>query len=621
MLLKIKTTTKNQLDMKKTALLIISLLWITAGFSQYENADAIYEKIKREYTLNKDGSIVLREFKQMKYLTHLSFNRLYGETFIVYNPRFQELVINESYTIMADGSKVITPPNAFNEVLPRNAAQSATYNHLREMVVTHTGLEIGATIYFDYSLITKKGFWPALMGNVLIKESSPVREMEVIVNIPAKQQLKYHIFNSETKPDIATKGSAKIFTWKFDNLSASSKEPFTGKQQPLTPRLMFSTAGNISDIAQWVARQAAFDYQLTDEIKSFIDKITSEKPDELKIIQSLQKEVAPSMAWDRAEPIYTGFACRTPAEVWKSNGGSQLEKTVLLAAMLRYAGIDASPALSGPRRLYDPKSSSLLLFEESIVIVNTRNHGTVYLSATTVENQSLEYKFQDEVIIPLFKKGGITPLFPGSFPGEISFNGRFSIDTAMNLTGEIETRLQASSNPFFTLSEKPGKLGSFVSGGIIKKGENSVHITELSKEKSAATLAVEKSNPFREFSGYYQWELPVMNHGFESYRINYLATSRTDPFIVPAGLNEKYEFTIDLPAGYEFVNQNASLNQNSAAGSVNINFRNDANQLMVSREIQLTNTLVSPEEYESLRAMVNLWLEKNYRTIVFKKTE
>ncbi|MBE0661471.1 MAG: DUF3857 domain-containing protein [Bacteroidales bacterium] len=607
--------------MKKLTLLIISLLCVAAGYSQNENADAIYEKIKREYTLNNDGSMVFREFKQMKYLTHLSFNRLYGETFIVYNPRFQELVINEAYTIMADGSKVITPPNAFNEVLPRNAAQSATYNHLREMVVTHTGLEIGASVYFDYSIITKKDFWHALMGNVLIKESSPVREMEVIVRMPDNQQLNYQMFNSETKPEVVTKGSEQIFTWKFDNLSASSKEPFIGKYQAMTPRLIFSTAGNISDLAHWVARQDAFDYQLSDEIKSFIDKITAEKPDELKIIQSLQKEVAQSMAWGRAEPIYTGFVCRTPSEVWKSNGGSLLEKTVLLAAMLRHAGIDASPALAGPRSLFEPKASNLLLFEESIVIINTRNHGTVYLSATVVENQSLEYLFQNEVIMPLLKTGEITPIFPKSFPGEITFNGRFSIDTAMNLTGEIETSLQGSNNPFFSLSEAPGKLGSFISGGIIKKGENSVSITELSKEKSSATLAVEKTNPFREFSGYYQWELPFMNHGFESYRVNYLATSRTDSFMVPAGLDEKYEFTIDLPAGYEFVNPDASLEEKCAAGSVSINFSNDENQLMVTRVIQLTNTLVSPEDYESFRTMVNLWLEKNYKTIVFKKTE
>lgn len=607
--------------MKKVILLIISLLWVAAGYSQNENADALYEKIKREYTLNNYESMVFREFKQLKLLTHLSFNRLYGETFIIYNPLYQDLVINEAYTIMADGSKVITPPNAFNEVLPRNAAQSATYNHLREMVVTHTGLEIGATIYFDYSIITKKGFWPALMGNEILRESSPVQEMEIVVKIPANQQLNYRMFNFETKPEVATIGSEKIFTWRFANLNASSKEPFIGKHQPLTPRLIFSTAANMTVLAQWVARQTAFDYQLSDEAKSFIDKITSENPDELKFIQALQKEVVQSMAQDRMESIYTGFLSRTPPEVWKSNGGSQLEKTLLLTSMLKYAGIDALPALAGPRRLYDPKTPGLLLFDESVVIVNTRNHEAIYLSATDLENQSLEYKFQEDVIIPLMRKGEIKPVFPEPYPGVISFNGWFSIDTAMNLTGEIETFLQGSNNPFLTLNEEPGKLSSFITGGIVKTDENSVVISEMSKEKSSAKLVVEKSNPFREFSGYYQWELPVMNHGFESYRISYLATSRTDPFVVPTGLNEKYELTIELPKGYEFVNQNASQNLISTAGSVNIDFGHEFNKLKVTREIRLNNTVVSPEEYEAFRAMINLWLEKNYRTIVFKKTE
>ena len=87
-------------------------------------------------------------------------NGTYGESFIVYNPQYQELKINSSYTKQKDGTIIKTPDNAFVEVLPRNAADAPAYNHLKEMVVVHTGLELGATIYLDYTVTSKPGYLP-----------------------------------------------------------------------------------------------------------------------------------------------------------------------------------------------------------------------------------------------------------------------------------------------------------------------------------------------------------------------------------------------------------------------------------------------------------------------------
>ena len=88
-------------------------------------------------------------------------NSLYGETFIVYDPAYQQLKINESYTRQVDGTIVTTPANAFVEVLPSAAANAPAYNGLKEMVVVHTGLELGATIYLDYTVTTDAGALPA----------------------------------------------------------------------------------------------------------------------------------------------------------------------------------------------------------------------------------------------------------------------------------------------------------------------------------------------------------------------------------------------------------------------------------------------------------------------------
>ena len=137
----------------KKTLLLVCLLVVTV--SLHATNEAEYKKIKKNYTINEDGSYSLRVYKEIKLLTHKAFNNLYGESFIIYNPKTQSVKINDSYTTQADGTVIKTPSNAFNEVLPFSAANAPAFNHLKELVVTHTGLELGATIYLDYTLTTK----------------------------------------------------------------------------------------------------------------------------------------------------------------------------------------------------------------------------------------------------------------------------------------------------------------------------------------------------------------------------------------------------------------------------------------------------------------------------------
>ena len=86
-------------------------LLITCSYAFAQPSEADFLLLQKDYVLHANGSSELHCRKVLKYNTHMSFNRLYGETFIVYNPRNQQLKINESYTVQADGNKITTPPN------------------------------------------------------------------------------------------------------------------------------------------------------------------------------------------------------------------------------------------------------------------------------------------------------------------------------------------------------------------------------------------------------------------------------------------------------------------------------------------------------------------------------
>ena len=124
---------------------IIILMAMMLAMQLNATVDGTYKSIVSEYTLGTDGSITQRVSKVLKYNTHHSFFKLFGETFVIYNPEYQKVKVDTSYTIQKDGTIIKTPANAFNYVLPSMAAKAPDYNKLPELVITHTGLELGAT--------------------------------------------------------------------------------------------------------------------------------------------------------------------------------------------------------------------------------------------------------------------------------------------------------------------------------------------------------------------------------------------------------------------------------------------------------------------------------------------
>ena len=228
--------------------ILYSFIFHGIAFSQDENYDAVYLQLTKEYTLNPDGSMDYHYIKKLKLQTFRSFNSLYGETFITYHTDYQSLKVNEAFIIMAAGKKVASPPNAFNEVLPSFAANAPAYNKLREMVITHTGTERNAVINLDYTLHTKKGFYPALMGNEVLAETEPVKDLTVKVKIPGGEKLNYVVGYSEIKPVITTEGTFSVYTWNLKDVPAISSEENQVSGSELYPRLPFSTAKSRQEV-------------------------------------------------------------------------------------------------------------------------------------------------------------------------------------------------------------------------------------------------------------------------------------------------------------------------------------------------------------------------------------
>ncbi|NLH33676.1 MAG: DUF3858 domain-containing protein [Lentimicrobium sp.] len=606
--------------MKKNCLIILSLFFAHFLFSQNENADAIFEKFIKEFTLEADGSTSYREYKQLKLITQFSFNRLYGETFIIYNPEFQNLKINDAYTVMADGSKVITPPNAFNEVLPRDAAFSATANHMKEMVVTHTATEMGATIFLDYTLTSAKGYLPGFMGNVLIQESSPIAELEVIVRIPSDQELNHRMIGLRTGPEIKIEANQKVYVWKFNGVQASPKEPLQGKYQLSAPRLLFTTVIGVAETINWLTNQQAFELQINDEMKAWTDNLRSKQTEEIETLMTIQKAVVENIVFERYNPEWLAYRARTPEEIWKSNGGNKLEKTLLLATLLKYANFNATPAIVGPKSLFDEKAINLTIFDDFVLIVNTKSFGTIYMSAVEISNQSLEYSLAQNIFIPLSKGISRAPVEPVKMDNKINIKGTISFNEELKPSGIMEVELTGANNPFLLLQNDKGKFKSLISNKMIKD-DDAISIKNSNVAKSELLVKVESTESISDNNGYYSWQLPVITGGFEKWRIAYLDKTRQSNLFLPYPIVEKYSYTITLPLDYTLINKRFNERLKNNVGTVSVEIKPKGNQIEINRELKLNTQMIYQIDYNEFRNMINFWLDKNLSTVVFKKKD
>ena len=351
------------------------ILFIVLGFNAFSaNHDARYIKLKKEYTFKPDGSYTLNYEHKLEHKTYHSFHRLFGENFIVYNPQFQSLKINRMQTTMANGKVIIGPENAHNEVLPSWAANSGAYNHMREMVVTHTGLEIGAIVDLSYTIESQ----PSTLGFTQIMEplriSMPVDEFELVFNVPDSIVFTISEKITKFKPVITNQDGIQTYKFLFTNLPAT--EQFGIIDQSFVPHI----------IAQTGTKTFVDFLAIIDKTENSSSQITN---DQMDVIIDIQNEVTKI----KTIPVpieYQLFPVQNPEVTIRRNSGTPLEKTLVFQKWLAEKGIPSKIAFKIPESLFDENLSTFLPTTEILLVVQINNSPVAFSPVRMHKNNLLD---------------------------------------------------------------------------------------------------------------------------------------------------------------------------------------------------------------------------------------
>ena len=543
------------------------LLWIMGCITLLQAADsheASFRKLEYNYTLLPDGSQELHFHKELTIFTHTAMNSTYGESFVVYNPAYQELVINESYTRQKDGHIVRTPANALVKQLPGRASDAPAYSELVEMVVVHTGLELGATIVLDYTLKSRPEYLGELDVCEPLQQSSAVENCKVTFTLPSEKKpciSQLTLTNGkELAPTLHKEGSNQIYSWTLKNIPASSHQD---AEKPAYI-VAFSSFADSKESMQYLLNQ--FD---TNE-----SPLVNEKAMSLAKGKSTSETVAAFVHYVADQLDGTGlrlsdiaYRIRPADEVIRTAYGSEVEKANLLAALLQAVHIPYT--VNWPR---SQGSSAATLSQIQLVYVVVNVNGKEYPIRASIGSLGLYSQLR-------------TPM---------------KVVTETTLTpGEKIAAVSNAKVPYALLNLSEA----------LKAKEEYVNSTDTIRCTTDSIGA-----------GYEKLTLPAPSHAASALSTDAvrLPSQRSETYVLPYPSTDEVKYHLILPADKQLASKEYTIRRDNAYGTIELSLKKTEKGAEVVRALTLRQTEIPVKAYTAFRELIGLWNDISLQTILLK---
>lgn len=536
--------------------------------------EAEYEKLSETYILHEDGSQEYHYRMELTLFTHTAMHSMYGESFVVYNPRYQELKIHSSYTRQKDGTVITSPENAFVEVLPAQAARTPAYNHLKEMVIVHTGLELGATICLDYSILTKPGYLPELDLCKAIGQTSPVKDYTITIEAPPGKPLFYTLLNSPSKPVVSRANPNKL-VWRLRDLPAASREPGASVLGGDVPFLLVSSWPSAAEALKTLNKQLTPKGDMP--LLSLSETIAEGKKTDAEKCRAILTHVTDHLGYSRLSLSETGFRIRPSDDVIPSAYATEMEKVNLLAGLLDAAGIPSEIVVSFPRNL-DTNSCGLSAILD--VFVKTQTEGKTRLLTPTGK--------------------------------AMSDAGRYTVcKQYLSLTNPgKEVRIEAPSAAIdyqYTISASPAKADIQAAGSMGEAFED--------------TEPASASRPLKDYNGYTLLSLPDAAAGIVHQPYSRYNSKRSKNLLLPYLPDERYGYNIQLAEKMELSTPDYVKTIDNAVGKAVISLKNKGRSIEFIRTLEMKKQNITPADYAAFRHLMIEWADPNNRQLLLRMNE
>lgn len=497
----------------------------------------------------------------------------------------------------------------------------------------------GSIIEYSYKLISP---YITRMNDWYFQEDIPINYVSYITYIPQYFQYRtiitgYEIIDTKSERINGNSYYELKTVYSKSNIPAIKEEAYVNNIRNYTSILKYELAsinganGSVENLSQdWdgvtkqiyenenFGREMKLKSYFEEDLNPLIDKITA-RDDKIKAILQFVKD---KMIWNEKFGIYCDKGVK---KAYKDRTGNVAEINLMLVAMLRHAGIEASPVLlstkangipSFPNRTAFNYVIAAVEIQEDLILLDATNSNTFF---NILPSRTLNWTGR-----LIRDTGSSTDV--DLMPKKVS-NDKITIMASIEETGVVKGKFREQYFDYaaYFFRENNAKISQESYIEKLEKRHPGIEITDYNisnKDKIESPLvenySFEHSNLI-ETIGDKIYFSPMMF--FEKTENPFKQEKRNFPIDFSVPFSDSFNIVINIPEGYtvESLPEKVNLVMEQNLGHYLFNINTSLNTIQISSTYGINASIVPSTQYETLKMFYKMMIEKQNEKIVLKK--
>ncbi|GGH18780.1 hypothetical protein GCM10011418_22680 [Sphingobacterium alkalisoli] len=313
--------------------------------------------------------------RTVKVLTENAGAENAGQIYINFEPKYQTLILHELY-LLRDGKRLDRLNMSKFELMPYETELSRSiYNGTYSAYLLLEDLRKDDKIVLSYSV---KGFNPVFgekfFDSYTLQGFEPTGLLHVNYIVPKGRKLNFKTFMGATAPTQHDHGLATAYYWDIAGTDKTEYEPNTPLWHTTKQRIECSEFEKWSDVGKWASDVNPIPALVKPgKLQQFAEDLWQKaKGDSMEYARQITDFVQNEIRYMGIEVGEYSHRANSPEKVFAQRYGDCKDKSVLLASMLKYKGIDSELALVNSLEEYN--------LDEYLPSPAAFNHMVVYFS-------------------------------------------------------------------------------------------------------------------------------------------------------------------------------------------------------------------------------------------------
>ncbi len=345
------------------------------GQAEHPEAGALILYQEKNYEVRPDGSRELEEHLLVKILQDRG--RDFGDQKRYFDAESDSVALLTARTWLPDGSTVPVEAKAVNVITPPELTGAAVYADIKQKVVSFPSIAPGVVI----EILTRTTSRPDSASGPdtpywdleLFRSSEPVLWKKYSLVLPAgapRPSISAANGLGEPVEEPLADGRRRL-TWELRDLPMIQAVPYMPPARAYAPALLFSGVPDWKSLGDWLAGRILPAAAPAERLRARAAELTRGCAARADSIRALALFVTTKV---RNVPLaleLTGYEATPAGRVLENMYGHELDKAVLLSALLSAVGIDNHPALMGAEQIdqLDPAIAAAAQFSRAGVWV------------------------------------------------------------------------------------------------------------------------------------------------------------------------------------------------------------------------------------------------------------